>query len=90
MGQRQPVGHLVGGFFGGRPVEWHQRGSHAGRAPELRAPSVVNRRHFNPIESARDVVLEVVDVHVEEAQILRGRETGSSEARREARIHSVR
>jgi hypothetical protein len=35
-------------------------------------------------------VLEVVDVHVEEAQILRGRETGSSEARREARIHSVR
>jgi hypothetical protein len=35
-------------------------------------------------------VLEVINVHEGEAQILRSRQTGSSEARREARIHSVR
>jgi hypothetical protein len=60
----------------------------------LRPPLVANRRDFNLIRASADIVLEAMNVHRKslscektEAQILRGRYAGSSEAGREDRVH---
>jgi hypothetical protein len=60
----------------------------------LRPPLVANRRDFNLIRASADIVLEAMNVHRKslscvktEAQILRGRYVGSSEAEREDGVH---
>jgi hypothetical protein len=97
MGQDEPPRQLIGRLFWRRTIERHQRRGHAGEAPKLRTPPVANRCDFNLIGAAADVVLEAMNVHRRsvviaktEAPILRGRYVGSSEARREDRMHRGR
>ncbi len=94
VSQGEPPGQESGGLIRGRSIEGHQRCRHPGAAPELRAPPVANRCDLNLIQAAADIVLEVVNGHrwsmscvMTEAQILRGRYVGSSEARREDAVH---
>jgi len=94
VSQDQPAGQQVRSLFRGRVVEGHQRCRHPGQASELRPPLGANRRDFNLIGASADIVLEAMNVHRKslscvktEAQILRGRYVGSSEAGREDRVH---
>ena len=95
MSQDEPTGQQIRCFFGGRTVERHQRCRHPGQASKLRPPLGANRRDFNLIRASADIVLEAMNVHLKslscvetEAQILRGRYVGSSEAGREDRVHN--
>ena len=94
VSQDQPAGQQVRSLFRGRAVEGHQRCRHPGQASELRPPLGANRRDFNLIGASADIVLEAMNVHRKslscvktEAQILRGRYVGSSEAGREDDVH---
>jgi len=94
VGQNQPAREQIGCLFRCGAIEGHQGRRHPGQPPELRPPLVANRRDFNLIRASADIVLEAMNVHrkpmscVEtEAQILRGRYVGSSEARREESVH---
>ena len=94
VSQNQPAGQQIRCLFGSAAVERHQRCRHSGHASELCPPLVANRRDFNLIRASADIVLEAMNVHKRslscektEAQILRGRYVGSSEAGREDRVH---
>ena len=94
VSQDEPTRQQIRCFFRGRAIERHQRCRHSGHASELRPPLVANRRDFNVIRASADIVLEAMNVHRKslscvktEAQILRGRYVGSSEARREDGVH---
>jgi hypothetical protein len=94
VSQDEPAGQQIRCFFGGRTVERHQRCRHPGQASKLRPPLGANRRDFNLIRASADIVLEAMNVHLKslsyvktEAQILRGRYVGSSEAGREDSVH---
>lgn len=94
VGQDEPASQEIRCFLGCRAVERHQRCRHPGQASKLRPPLVANRRDFNLIRASADIVLEAMNVHRKslscvktEAQILRGRYVGSSEAGREDGVH---
>jgi hypothetical protein len=94
VSQNQPAGQQIRCLFGSAAVERHQRCRHSGHASELCPPLVANRRDFNLIRASADIVLEAMNVHRKslscvktEAQILRGRYVGSSEAGREDDVH---
>jgi hypothetical protein len=94
VGQNQPAHEQIGCLFRRRSIERHQGRRHPGQPLELRPPLVANRRDFNLIRASADIVLEAMNVHRKsmswvktEAQILRGRYVGSSEARREESVH---
>jgi hypothetical protein len=94
VSQNKPASQQICRFLGSAAVERHQRCRHSGHASELRPPLVANRRDFNVIRASADIVLEAMNVHRRslscektEAQILRGRYVGSSEAGREDGVH---
>ena len=94
VGQNQPPRQQISRLFGSTAVERHQRRRHPRQPAELSPPPVANRHDFNLIQASADIVLEALNVHRRslscvktEAQILRGRDVGSSEAGREDRVH---
>jgi len=64
MGERQPGGKLVGGFFRCLAVERHHRRGYASRAAELGTPTVTDGRYLDVVRTPTDSFFEMMNDHV--------------------------
>jgi hypothetical protein len=64
VGERQPRGQLVGGFFRGLAVERHHRRGYASCAAELGTPTVADGRYLNVVRTPTDSFFEMMNDHV--------------------------
>jgi len=63
MGEREPVGEMLGGLGGGETVEGHHRRRNARRAGELGPPSVADGHHLNGVRTPADSLFETMSNH---------------------------
>ena len=100
MCQRQPLGKLARRLIGRGSIKGHHCSWHARQSPELRAPTVADRRYLDVVRTAANGLFEAMNDHLvlserkrsssnQTASILRGRDIQSSEAARESAVHTV-
>ena len=96
VGERQPVGELLGGLIGGRPVKRHHGGRDARRAQQLCAPTIADGNDLYEVRPPANGFFEAMNGHGCDIYtgggrrlILRFGRRRSSEARHEGGVDHV-
>ena len=63
MGEREPIGEVLGGLGGGEAIERHHSRRNAGRARELGPPSIADGHDLNTVRAPADSLFEAMSNH---------------------------
>lgn len=63
MGEREPIGEVLGGLGGGEAIEGHHGRRNARHARELGPPSVADGHHLDIVRTPADSLFEAMSNH---------------------------
>ncbi len=63
MGEREPIGEVLGGLGRGKAVEGHHRRWYTRRAHELGPPSIADGHDLNGVRAPADSLFETMSNH---------------------------